>query len=69
MITWMTLSLVAFAVGITFTAEVQYKRDPSLSMTIASAILLATTWPPALYAVGWMLVPAWFDVPKMTCMP
>jgi hypothetical protein len=69
MITWMTLSLVAFAAGITFTAEVQYKRDRSPTTALASAIVLIGTWPPALYAVGWMLVPAWFDVPKMMCMP
>ncbi len=72
MITWLTISQCLLAYFVARTVSREWEKDHkfgAVNRMIGAATLIVATLVPAMYAVGWLLLPAWgFGVIPFGCM-
>ena len=68
MITWLTAALVFTASSLVWGAGNGWDRIPNIDR-ISRMIAVLLVAPPALYAVGWLLMPAWGFSASDSCLP
>lgn len=67
MITWIFLALVATTVALAREQSRSWNEDP-MHTRVAGSILILAFSVPAVYALGWLLLPAWGVGLSLRCM-